>query len=65
LSNPAVSEFLADPGPFDARAPVFWCWRIFSLENNQSGFAQISAEEALTASGGIRRLAGSFWSASP
>jgi len=46
LSNHAVSEFLADPDGFDARAR-FLVLAHLSLENNNPDLAQISAEEAL------------------
>jgi phosphoribosyl 1,2-cyclic phosphodiesterase len=46
LSNHAVSEFLADPDGFDARAR-FLVLAHLSLENNNPDLARISAEEAL------------------
>jgi phosphoribosyl 1,2-cyclic phosphodiesterase len=47
LSNHAVSEFLADPDGFDARAR-FLVLAHLSLENNNPDLARISAEEALS-----------------
>lgn len=47
LSNHAVSEFLADPDGFDARAQ-FLVLAHLSLENNNPDLARISAEEALS-----------------
>ncbi len=46
LSNHAVSEFLADPDGFDARAR-FLVLAHLSQENNNPDLARISAEEAL------------------
>ena len=46
LSNHAVSEFLADPDGFDARAR-FLVLAHLSLENNNPDLARLSAEEAL------------------
>jgi phosphoribosyl 1,2-cyclic phosphodiesterase len=46
LSNHAVSEYLADPDGFDARAR-FLVLAHLSLENNNPDLARISAEEAL------------------
>jgi len=46
LSNHAVSEFLADPDGFDARARYVVLAHI-SQENNNPDLARISAEEAL------------------
>jgi phosphoribosyl 1,2-cyclic phosphodiesterase len=46
LSNHAVSEFLADPDGFDARARYLVLAHL-SLENNNPDVARISAEEAL------------------
>jgi len=47
LSNHAVSEYLADPGGFDARAR-FLVLAHLSLENNNPDLARLSAEEALS-----------------
>jgi len=46
LSNHAVSEYLADPDGFDARAR-FLVLAHLSLENNNPDLARLSAEEAL------------------
>jgi phosphoribosyl 1,2-cyclic phosphodiesterase len=46
LSNHAVSEYLADPDGFDARARYLVLAHL-SLENNNPDVARISAEEAL------------------
>ena len=46
LSNHAVSEYLADPDSFDARAR-FLVLAHLSLENNNPDLARLSAEEAL------------------
>jgi phosphoribosyl 1,2-cyclic phosphodiesterase len=47
LSNHAVSEYLADPDGFDARARFLVLAHI-SQENNNPDLARISAEEALS-----------------
>jgi phosphoribosyl 1,2-cyclic phosphodiesterase len=46
LSNHAVSEYLADPDGFDARAR-FLVLAHLSQENNNPDLARLSAEEAL------------------
>jgi len=46
LSNHAVSEYLADPDGFDARARYLVLAHV-SQENNHPDVARISAEEAL------------------
>jgi phosphoribosyl 1,2-cyclic phosphodiesterase len=47
LSNHAVSEYLADPDGFDARARYLVLAHL-SQENNNPDLARISAEEALS-----------------